>query len=64
MSSPQSNEELQIVGAVYGLGSVTDTVIDQVDRSSTPQSLTVVASNDVFGDTWPGTSKTLTVAYR
>ena len=64
MSSPQSSEDLQIVGAVYGLGSVTDTVIDQVDRSSTPQSLTVVASNDVFGDTWPGTPKTLTVAYR
>ena len=64
MSSPQTSEDLQIVGAVYGLGSVTDTVIDQVDRSSTPQSLTVVASNDVFGDTWPGTPKTLTVAYR
>ncbi|HET6209194.1 MAG TPA: hypothetical protein VFD94_02365, partial [Jatrophihabitans sp.] len=67
MSNPQSSEdspELQIVGAVYGLGSVTDTVIDQVDRSTTPQSLSVVASNDVFGDTWPGTQKTLTVAYR
>lgn len=67
MSSPQSSgdsPELQIIGAVYGLGSVIDTVIDLVDRSTTPQSLTVVASNDVFGDTWPGNPKTLTVAYR
>ncbi|MGI8666943.1 MAG: hypothetical protein ACR2N4_13065, partial [Jatrophihabitans sp.] len=67
MSSPQSSgdsTELQIVGAVYGLGSVTGTVIDLVDRSTTPQTVTVLASNDVFGDTWPGTPKTLTVAYR
>lgn len=67
MSVQQSGDdslELQIIGAVYGLGSVTDTVIDQVDRSTTPQSLTVVASNAVFGDTWPNNEKTLTVAYR
>ncbi|MBV9822774.1 MAG: hypothetical protein JO144_11085 [Actinobacteria bacterium] len=67
MSVQQSSGDevdLQIIGAVYGLGSVTDTVIDLVDRSTTPQSLTVVASNDVFGDTWPGNEKTLTVAYR
>lgn len=56
--------DLQIIGAVYGLAKVTSLVIGLVNRSASPQSLNVTASNAVFGDTWPGTRKTLTVAYR
>lgn len=56
--------DLQIIGAAYGKGNVTGTVIGLVDRSTTPQSLSVVASDAVFGDTWPGVDKSLTVVYR
>jgi hypothetical protein len=60
---PDANE-LQIVGAAYGQGKVTSRVIELVNRTTTPQSLSVQASNAVFGDTWPGFVKVLTVAYR
>ena len=56
--------DLQIIGAAYGLGVVTLKVIDLVNRQSTPQTLSVTASNDVFSDTWPGVQKSLIVAYR
>jgi hypothetical protein len=62
---PISNHnELQILGAAYGLQRVTSKVISLVDRQTTPQSLRVQASNGVFGDGWPGIAKTLVIAYR
>jgi hypothetical protein len=63
MSLDDTNE-LQIIGAAYGLGRVTSKVISLVNRSTTPQSLSVAASNSVFGDTWPGFAKSLTIVYR
>lgn len=59
-----ADTELQILGAVYGLGKVTARVASLVDRTASPQTLTVTASNAVFSDTWPGIPKTLTVVYR
>jgi hypothetical protein len=55
---------LEIVGAVWGLWHVTANVSSRIDRHSTPQSLSIRASNEVFGDSWEGMSKSLTVAYR
>ena len=55
---------LQIVGAAYGLKQVTAQVIKLVNRQSYPESLTVLASKQTFGDTWIGHEKTLTVVYR
>jgi len=55
---------LQIVGAAYGLKQVTAQVIKLVNRQAVPESLTVLADNQVFGDTWIGQEKTLTVVYR
>ncbi len=56
--------ELKIIGAAYGLARVTGQVIALVNRTTTPQSLSVMASNSVFGDSWPGTAKSLTVVYQ
>lgn len=55
---------LQIVGAAYGLKQVTAQVIKLVNRQAFPETLTVLASNQVFGDTRIGHEKTLTVVYR
>ena len=55
---------LQVVGAAYGLKQVTAQVIKLVARHAYPETLTVLASNQVFGDTWIGHAKTLTVVYR
>jgi hypothetical protein len=54
---------LQIIGAAYGLKQVTAQVIQLVNRKTSPETLSVQASNTVFTDTWPGFSKTLTVVY-
>lgn len=51
---------LQILGAGYGLGNVTDRCAGLVSN----QSLIVTANNATFGDTWKGTTKTLTVTYQ
>jgi len=56
--------DLQIIGAAYGLADVTTTVIDRVNRGTSPQSLSIAASNSVFGDRWPDKRKSLTVVYR
>jgi hypothetical protein len=56
--------DLQILGAAYGRAKVTAKVIALVDRTTAPQSLQVVASNAVFGDSWHNIRKTLTVVYR
>lgn len=66
MSAPEGNlalGDLQIIGAAYGRTAVTSK-IGLVNRSSTPQSLSIVASNTLFGDSWPGVDKSLTVVYR
>lgn len=55
---------LQIVGAAYGLKQVTAQVIKLVDRQAFPETLSVLAITRVFGDTWIGHHKTLTVVYR
>src|SRR5689334_5698364 len=55
--------QLKILGAAYGLARVTGQVINLVNRGTNPQSLSITASNDVFGDTWPGVHKSLTVVY-
>lgn len=60
----QNTGVLQIVGAAYGLKQVTAQVIKLVNRQAFPESLTVLASNQAFGDTWVGHEKTLTVVYR
>jgi len=60
----QNTGVLQIVGAAYGLKQVTAQVIKLVDRQALPESLSVLVSNRVFGDTWIGHAKTLTVVYR
>ena len=54
---------LTIHGAAYGLKAVTDQV-QQVANAQGGTSLTVKASNDVFGDTWYGTKKSLVVVYQ
>ena len=60
----QNTGVLQIVGAAYGLKQVTAQVIKLVNRQAFPETLTVLASNQVFGDTWIGHEKTLTIVYR
>ena len=60
----QNSGVLQIVGAAYGLKQVTAQVIKLVSRQAFPETLTVLASNQIFGDTWIGHEKTLTVVYR
>ena len=54
---------LTIHGAAYGLKAVTDQV-QQMANAQGGTSLTVKASNDVFGDTWYGTKKSLVVVYQ
>lgn len=55
---------LQILGASWGLITVTTTVIDKVQRQNVPQTLSIAASNSVFGDGWKNVGKTLCIAYR
>ena len=57
-------EDLQILGAAYGRADVSARVKAAVDRPASPNTLSIGATNDVFGDSWPGTPKTLTVVYR
>ncbi|HET6501429.1 MAG TPA: hypothetical protein VFG87_11770 [Amycolatopsis sp.] len=67
MSAPEENGalgDLQIIGAAYGRTTVTSKIIGLVNRASAPQSLSIVVSNRLFGDTWPGVDKSLTVVYR
>jgi len=54
--------QLNILGAVYGLKDVTSLVAGLVQNGS-PQTLSVIASNSVFTDTWPDVQKTLSVFY-
>ena len=51
---------MTILGAAYGLANVTTKVCALVKN----RSLTVKASNTIFGDGWPGVEKTLVIAYQ
>lgn len=59
-----TNGVLNILGAAYGLGVVTNTVKGLVNRTTSPQTLTLKASNVTFGDTWLGNAKSLTIFYQ
>ena len=51
---------LDVIGAAYGLGDVTDKVASRVENNS----LDIIAINATFHDTWPGNVKTLVVVYQ
>lgn len=55
-----SSQRLKILGAAYGKEDVTDAVQDAVRRNS----LSIRASNDVFGDSWYGNQKSLVIVYQ
>ena len=57
---PAAPGQLTILGATYGLADVTAKVTQRVDNFA----LTVPAENSVFGDTWVGVVKTLSVVYQ
>jgi len=58
-SNPQIGQPC-ILGAAYGLANVTDKVVQKLQNSI----LDVKVDNGVFGDSWPGTRKTLVVVYQ
>jgi len=51
---------MYILSAAYGLGDVTDEVIDCIKNDS----LTITPNNDLFGDRWSGVEKSFTVVYQ
>jgi hypothetical protein len=55
------SHHITILGASYGPADVTEHLIKLVHGQN---SVTVSASNDVFGDPWVGNRKTLTIVYR
>lgn len=55
---------LQILGASYGLNDVTDGAESYINRNTTPESLSVTAENQNFGDSFYGQQKVLSVVYR
>jgi len=57
------NSKLTIVKAAYGLAEVTGKVQELVNKEG-GHSLNIQVSNNVFGDTWPGTAKALVVVYQ
>jgi hypothetical protein len=56
-SSTQS--VITIIGATFGLLDVTSTVASLIQCN-----VPITASNNVFGDGWPGTVKVLSIAYQ
>jgi hypothetical protein len=61
---PVINDQLEILGAAYGLAVVSAKVRSLVNESAVPNTLSVQADNQTFGDSWPGIRKTLTVVFR
>ena len=53
--------DLTILGAAYGRADVTHTVHRRISNYET---LSVDASNTIFGDSWPGVGKSLIVVYQ
>ena len=58
--NPPSSEEFVIAGAAYGLADSTKQVQSLVRQKKAG----IYATNEVFGDSWFGTVKTLVVVYR
>ena len=54
------SNQLTICGAAYGRGDVTG----KMRSLRKDQKVSVKASDDVFGDTWPGKTKSLVVVYK
>lgn len=52
--------ELRILGAAYGKADVTNVISAAIKDNS----LTIQASNEVFGDSWYGTQKALVIVYQ
>jgi hypothetical protein len=61
---PIINDQLEILGAAYGLADVAARVRQAVDQSVMPNTLSIRADNGTFGDSWPWHPKTLTVVFR
>ncbi|MEA3015346.1 MAG: hypothetical protein QOI38_68 [Sphingomonadales bacterium] len=61
---PILNEQLEILGAAYGLADVAAKVRAAVDQGASPNTLSIRADNATFGDSWPGFAKTLTLVCR
>lgn len=58
------DHQLDILGAAYGLRDVRTQVTKAVNGSVMPNTLSIAANNQTFGDSWPGVPKTLTVVFR
>jgi hypothetical protein len=58
------NDQLEILGAAYGLADVAAKVRGAVNQGASPNTLSIRADNATFGDSWPGFPKTLTVVCR
>jgi len=56
----RDSTKLQILGAVYGLEDVTNKVRGKITHNR----LLLSSNNQVFGDSWYGTQKSLVVVYR
>jgi hypothetical protein len=61
---PIINDQLEILGAAYGLADVAARVRAAVDQTVMPNTLSIRADNGTFGDSWPMNRKTLTVVFR
>jgi len=61
---PVINDQLEILGAAYGLADVAQRVRTAVNQTAMPNTLSIGANNGTFGDSWPGVPKTLTVVAR
>ena len=61
---PVINDQLEILGAAYGLADVAAKVRKSVNQGAMPNTLSVRADNATFGDSWPGFPKTLTIVCR
>lgn len=61
---PVINDQLEILGAAYGLADVAAKVRAAVNQTVMPNTLSIRADNPTFGDSWPGVRKTLTVVCR
>ncbi|HEX8366017.1 MAG TPA: hypothetical protein VF603_12125 [Allosphingosinicella sp.] len=61
---PILNDQLEILGAAYGLADVAGKVRKAVNQGASPNALSIRADNATFGDSWPGFAKTLTVVCR
>jgi hypothetical protein len=58
------DNQLDILGAAYGLRDVRSQVAKAVNAAVMPNSLSIAATNQTFGDSWPGVPKTLTIVFR